>query len=104
MDTTKRILQLMNDRNWSKYRLAIESGLSHSTIANFFKRDNKPTILTLSAICSGFGISLAQFFHEGDLYALTDEQSVFFTKWLTLSPEQKQAIHGIIMSMNQPAK
>ena len=39
MDTKKRIRELMDERQWSEYRLAISSGLSQSTIANIFNRN-----------------------------------------------------------------
>ena len=74
MDTLERIRQLLNERNWTEYRLEKESGLSDSTIKNNYKRNTQPTIDTLEAICRGFGITLAQFFAEGDMVELTPEQ------------------------------
>jgi transcriptional regulator with XRE-family HTH domain len=65
MDTLERIRQLLNERNWTEYRLAKESGLSDSTIKNIYKRNTQPTIDTLEAICRGFGITLAQFRRRG---------------------------------------
>lgn len=67
MDAKQRIKDLMEQRHWSEYRLAIESGLSQSTIANIFNRSTTPSITTLEAICNGFGITLAQFFAEGNM-------------------------------------
>lgn len=99
MDTHARIRQLMTERNWSEYRLAIESGLSQSTIANLFNRNSIPSILTLEAICGGFGITLAQFFAEGDMVELTDEQKEMFGQWVLLTGEQKKAIEHLIRVM-----
>ena len=58
MDAKQRIRELMAQRQWSEYRLAIASGLSQSTIANIFSRNTTPSITTLESICSAFGISL----------------------------------------------
>lgn len=99
MDAKARIRQLMDERNWSEYRLAIASGLSQSTIANIFNRNSVPSILTLEAICEGFGITLAQFFAEGDMVELTDEQKEMFNQWVMLTQEQKEAIAHIIRVM-----
>lgn len=77
---------------WTEYRLAKESGLSHSTIANMFRRNNAPTLPTLEAICAAFHISLAEFFSDGEASDLTDEQRELFAKWRTLTPEQKKAL------------
>lgn len=96
MDVQKRIRQLMEERNWTDYRLAKESGLSHSTVTNMFNRNNAPTLPTLEAVCKAFGITLAQFFTEGNSSELTEEQRTLFTKWSTLKDEQKQALLVLI--------
>lgn len=41
MDTHSRLQHLMAERGWTAYRLARESGLSESTLANIFKRNIK---------------------------------------------------------------
>jgi transcriptional regulator with XRE-family HTH domain len=99
LDTNRRIRQLMDERNWTEYRLAKESGLSQSTIANLYKRNTIPGIATLEAICKGFGITLAQFFCEGNTVELTDEQKTLFDRWVTLTKEQKQLLMDLIGNM-----
>lgn len=99
MDTHKRIRWFMDERNWSEYRLAIESGLAQSTIANLFKRNTLPSIATLEAICKAFGITLSQFFCEGTLTELTCEQKELFDRWVTLSPKQKKLLMELIENM-----
>ena len=99
METNTRIKQLMDVRCWSEYRLAKESNLSQSTIANIFKRNTVPSITTLESICSAFGITIAQFFAEGNMVELTDEQKEFFDKWATLTKKQKTAIYDLIQNM-----
>ena len=92
MDTQKRIRELMEERNWTDYRLAKEANLSHSTVTNMFNRNNAPTLPTLEAVCRAFGITLAQFFAEGEEVQLTDEQQKLFSKWSTLTDRQKQIL------------
>ncbi len=99
MDTNERIRKLMQERQWTEYRLAIESGLSQSTISNLFRRNTLPSISTLEAICHGFGITLAQFFSDGELVELTDEQKQMFMDWRSLSSEQKDALNHLIRVM-----
>ena len=62
LDARERIQQLMQERNWTIYRLAKESGLSQTTISNIFKRNNEPSIPTLKRLCGAFGITMSQFF------------------------------------------
>ena len=96
MDTQKRIRELMEERNWTDYRLAKEANLSHSTVTNMFNRNNAPTLPTLEAVCRAFGITLAQFFAEGEEVQLTKEQQKLFSKWSTLTDRQKQILLELI--------
>lgn len=100
MDAQKRIKQLMEERGWTDYRLAKESNLSHSTVTNMFNRNNAPTLPTLEAVCKAFGITLAQFFSEGDEpHALTAEQQELFSKWSSLTDKQKQLLLDLMNTM-----
>ena len=92
MDAQKRIRELMEERNWTDYRLAKEANLSHSTVTNMFNRNNAPTLPTLEAVCRALGITLAQFFAEGEESRLTEEQQKLFSKWSTLTDRQKQIL------------
>lgn len=99
MDAKARIKELMSERKWSEYRLAIASGLSQSTVANIFNRNTTPSIATLESICAGFGITLAQFFAEGDMVELTEEQREMFAAWSSLSKDQKDVLRQLILVM-----
>ena len=96
MDAHQRLRQLLDERGWTEYRLSKKCGLSQSTLANIFRRNTVPSISTLEAICDGFGITMSQFFTDGDLTALTAEQKELFDKWVALTPEQKSAVYGLI--------
>jgi len=99
MDAKTRIRELMEERNWSEYRLAIASGLSQSTVANIFNRNTTPSVATLESICAGFGITLAQFFAEGEMVELTAEQREMFLAWSSLSREEKEVLKRLIEVM-----
>ena len=64
MDVNARIRFHMEQRGWTEYRLAKESGLAQTTVANLFTRNTLPSIPTLEAICAAFGITLSDFFSE----------------------------------------
>ena len=101
MDTKARIKELMQERGWSEYRLAVASGLSQSTVANIFNRNTTPSVATLESICHGFGITLAQFFAEGNMVELNEEQKKMFTAWAALTKEQKDVLAQLIAVMKQ---
>lgn len=97
MDVINRIDNLMKERNWTDYKLSVESGLSSSTIANIHRRNTVPSIPTIEAICSAFGISLSQFFCEDASFVeLNEEQQELFNKWITLTDTQKKLIQSLI--------
>jgi len=99
MMTNERIQQLMRERDWTEYLLAKEAGLAQSTITNLFRRNNIPSIPTLEAMCRGFGITLSQFFSEGNFVELTEDQKVLFDKWLLLTGEQKQLLLELVKNL-----
>ena len=101
VNAKKRLQELMVERNWSEYRLAIVSGLSQSTIANIFNRNTTPSIATLEAICEGLGITLSQFFAEGIMIELSTEQKEMFMTWSALSKEKKEIIAQLIAVMKE---
>ncbi len=101
MDVNGRIRELLNERNWTEYKLAKESGLSQSTISNIFKRNTVPSISTLELICKGFGISLSQFFSEGNMVELSEEQRDFFVNWTSLTMREKTIISELVEALKK---
>ena len=90
MDVNERIRVLMNERGWTTYRLAKESGLSDGTVGNIFRRNTVPSMATLEAICRGLKITLSQFFADDTMVELSPELKELFDNWVALTPEQKQ--------------
>lgn len=99
MDTHERLRQLLQERGWIEYRLAKNCGLSESTIANIYRRNSVPSIATLEAICKGFGITMSQFFAEGEMVELSPELKSLFDDWVNLTPEQKKAASQMLKAM-----
>ena len=100
MDTHERLRQLLNERGWTEYRLAKNCGLSESTIANIYRRNTVPSLATLEAICTGFGITMAQFFAEGEMVEINPELKELFVNWVNLTPKQKKAANQMLKAMN----
>ena len=102
MNVQERLLELMSQRNWTAYKLAKQADLSETTISNMFKRDQMPTLYTLGRICDAFGITLSQFFAEGDdPVTLSDEQKELLTRWNRLSPNDKQLYLDLLRSLDE---
>ena len=101
MDATEKIKQLLAQRGWSAYRLSKNSGLAESTITNILKRNTVPSIPTLEAICKGFGITISQFFADGEMIEITPDISELIRYYSVLSPDQKQIAIQLLKNMNQ---
>ena len=99
MDVFEKLKQLTEERGWSEYRLVKESGLPTSTIANIFHRDTIPSIPTLEIICQAFGITLSQFFSEGDMVSLSKEQEQMLRLWSYLSKEQQVSLCDFLRTL-----
>lgn len=100
LDTLGKLRQLLDERNWTEYRLAKASGLSDSTIKNIFKRNTQPTIETLEAVCRGLGITLAQFFADEEMVELTPDLKELFIGWVNLTSDQKAAVLTVVNAFN----
>ncbi len=104
MDIHEKLRKLQQERGWTRYRLAVKSGLSESTIDNIFKRNTIPSLPTLEAICTAFGITVSQFLAEGEMVELTPQLKELFDNWVTLTPEQKDATLQMMKAMNKENK
>jgi transcriptional regulator with XRE-family HTH domain len=93
MEVLEKIEKLRNEKGWSINYLAMESGLTQSTLNNLYTRKTEPKISTLRAICNAFGITLAEFFKE------EENEDELIRRVKTLSKENKQALLQIVRSI-----
>ena len=96
-DILKEITKLRLERNWTEYELAKKSGLAQSTISSWYRKKQTPSIQTLDKICKGFGITLSQFFGEGDdAIFLTPEQRKLLDSWSALNTQQRKIVTDLL--------
>ena len=88
-----RIDELRQNRNWSVYKLACESGLSASAIANMYMRKTYPSLPTLICVCNAFGITLSEFFKSIETPVYTN---TFDEKFSRLTEQERKAIETIV--------
>ncbi len=69
-----RILVLLEEKNMSIHKLAIESAVAPSSIKNIlYGKSQNPGIATIKLLCDGFGISLIDFFNTEEFKNLEQE-------------------------------
>lgn len=100
IDVLKRIKQLQKQFGLSTYKLAEQSDLTQSTLANMFSRGTMPSLSTLDAICKGFGISMSVFFNE-DTSNMTIEEKILLDNFRKLSPNNQKAIYTLLTNLNE---
>ena len=98
MDAIARILKLLNQRGWSKYRLAKEANLSPSTIASMIKNGKSPSLATIEDCCRAFGITLAEFFSDDIIEdsEFSCKEKALVMHWRKLPAELKEASYIMI--------
>lgn len=87
MDILSRIDELRKEKGWSINNLAMEAGLTQSTVNNLYARNSEPKLSTLRAICDALGISLSDFFKEEK-----DADDELIRRVKALAPENKKAL------------
>ena len=96
-DVIPRIQELCEQRAWTLYRLAKESGIPYSTLCTMFHKANAPSISTLSRICKGFGITLSEFFDTGSEASFyTPEQKSLMEQFSLLNAENQSTTRKYI--------
>ena len=95
---TEKVNHLMNERGWTAYKLEQESGVPAHTIRRWLQSDMYPSIPVLMQVCEAFGMTLAEFFTEGEIFELTGERKEHFDDWLQLSKPQREAVKVMIKS------
>lgn len=93
MEVLEKIESLRKERGWSINYLAMESGLTQSTLNNLYSRNTKPKISTLRAICGAFGITLSDFFKE------EENEDELIRRIKGLSKENKTALLQIVKNL-----
>ena len=93
MEVLEKIEKLRKEKGWSINYLAMESGLTQSTLNNLYSRNTEPKISTLRAICGAFGITLSEFFKE------EENEDELIRRVKTLSQENKTALLQIVKNL-----
>ena len=93
MGILEKIETLRKEKGWSINYLAMESGLTQSTLNNLYSRNTEPKISTLRAICGAFGITLSEFFKE------EENEDELLRRVRLLSQENKKALLQIVKNL-----
>ena len=97
MNVIERIHQLRMEREWSVNNLAMEAGITQSTLNSILARNTPPKIETLQLLCNAFKITLAQFFLQDEKVELVNEtEKELLVLYRRLTPNKKKALIEIL--------
>ena len=102
MNILDKIDARRKERGWSVNNLAMEAMLTQSTLNNLYTRKTEPKLSTLRAICSAFGISLAEFFAEEEKENSAercDMEKELAAKAAELTDAQLKALLALVRTM-----
>lgn len=99
MNILKKINKMRLEREWSVYRLSLESGVSQSTLTNMFNRETLPSITTLECICNAFGITMSEFFAEDAVKPSATVESEFNFLYNKIDDESKKSLLMIMRKL-----
>ena len=107
--TLIKLEMLMNERKWSIYKLAKESDIPYSSLNNLFQRNTEPTLPTLRKICTGLGISLADFFSDESLsqipeYTIDERKLISLYQSLKISDKKLLMIYAMALNKELPTE
>ena len=93
MNVIERIHQLREERGWSVNNLAMEAGITQSTLNSILSRNSPPKIETLQLLCNAFKITLAQFFMEDEQFELVNsKEKNLLMAFRCLSTQKQEAL------------
>ena len=101
MNVLRKINKLRDERDWSIYRLSVESGVSQSTLTNMFNRRTLPSITTLECICSAFGMTMSEFFEEEKPIDSEAAEKELLSLYRSSSSEAKIAVLSLLRELSK---
>lgn len=101
MDVIEKLNRLRLERNLSVYRLAELSGINQSTLANTFSRRTVPSIANLEIMCETMGITLSQFFADGEqTLTLNKQEMELLSAYRKLDKNTQSAITQLVKTIS----
>ena len=95
-----RVLELCKARSWSLYRLAHEADMPYSSLSTVLYKTASPSLVSTEKICSGFGITLSQFFsEENELAKLTADERECLLRWKQVDSDDKRLVFSYMQAL-----
>lgn len=105
MTVQDRIIELLEKKKWSKYKLAQEAGLYPTTVYDWFNVKNyTPDRKSIELICAAMNISLIEFYSGIDESELDGEQTLLLQLFARVPESKKQLVFELLRSLSDDKK
>ena len=76
-------------------------GISQSSLGRIMAQENLPSLITLEKICTALGVTLSQFFQEGNSENLTEKQKEVLRIWNNLSTNEQETVMSMLRGLRK---
>ena len=83
-----------------EYTQAVPS-IFQSSLGRIMAQENLPSLITLEKICTALGVTLSQFFQEGNSENLTEEQKEVLGIWNDLSTNEQETVMSMLYGLQK---
>ena len=102
MDIKQKITRLREERGWSLFRLAKESGIYPTTVYNWFNEINAtPSREKIEDLCLAFGISVSSFYADVEADDLTAEEIELLEAFRKIPDKNKAIALSTLKAMSE---
>lgn len=100
MTVQDRILELMEKKGWTKYKLAQETGLYQTTVYDWFNdKGYSPDRKSIELICAAMNISIIEFYSGIDAGELSGEQTLLLQLFKQVPESKRQLVFDLLRTL-----
>lgn len=102
MTIQERILELLDKKHWTKYKLAKEAGFYPTTVYDWFNEKNfTPDRNSIELICAALDISLTEFYSGIDEGELDGEQMLLLELFAKVPKKKRNIVFDLLRNLSE---
>lgn len=105
MTVNERILELLEKKGWTKYKLAQETGLYQTTVYDWFNdKGYTPDRKSIELVCAAMNISITEFYSGIDENELNGEQTLLLELFDKVPASKRQLVFDLLRTLADDKK
>lgn len=101
MTIQERILELLEKKHWTKYKLAKEAGFYPTTVYDWFNEKNfTPDRNSIVLVCAALDISLTEFYSGIDEGELDGEQMLLLKLFAKVPQNKRKIVFDLLRNLS----